>query len=91
MNNEAIVETHELTKIYGNGEEVRALDGITMRVAKGEIVAVMGPSGSGKSTLLHMIGALDRGWPSPDKTWRQSRVWIAFATARWALSSNCTT
>lgn len=60
MNNEAIVETHELTKIYGNGEEVRALDGITMRVAKGEIVAVMGPSGSGKSTLLHMIGALDR-------------------------------
>ena len=60
MNKTYIVETHELTKIYGNGEEVRALDGVTMHVVEGEIVTVMGPSGSGKSTLLHMIGALDR-------------------------------
>jgi len=55
-----IVETHELTKVYGDGKEVRALDGVTMRVTEGEIVTVMGPSGSGKSTLLHLIGALDR-------------------------------
>ncbi len=60
MKNENIVETEELTKIYGDGDEVRALDGVTLHIAKGEIVAVMGPSGSGKSTLLHMIGALDR-------------------------------
>lgn len=57
---EWIVETHDLTRIYGNGEEIRALDGVNLRVAEGELVTVMGPSGSGKSTLLNMIGALDK-------------------------------
>ena len=60
MQNEAIVETRDLVKIYGDGAEVRALDGVNMRVAQGEFISVMGPSGSGKSTLLNMIGALDR-------------------------------
>jgi ABC-type lipoprotein export system ATPase subunit len=60
MKNENIVETEELTKVYGDGAVVRALDGVTLQIARGEIAAVMGPSGSGKSTLLHMIGALDR-------------------------------
>ncbi|MEA3377694.1 MAG: ABC transporter ATP-binding protein [Chloroflexota bacterium] len=55
-----IVETRDLVKIYGDGGEVRALDGLNMRIARGEFVTVMGPSGSGKSTLLNMIGALDR-------------------------------
>lgn len=55
-----VVETINLTKIFGDGEEVRALDGVNLRIARGEFVAVMGPSGSGKSTLLNMIGALDR-------------------------------
>ena len=57
---ETIVETRDLVKIYGDGTTVRALDGVNMRVARGEFIAVMGPSGSGKSTLLNMIGALDR-------------------------------
>jgi ABC-type lipoprotein export system ATPase subunit len=60
MATEIIVETKDLVKVYGDGAQVRALDGVDMRVARGEFVSVMGPSGSGKSTLLNMIGALDR-------------------------------
>jgi peptide/nickel transport system ATP-binding protein len=55
-----VVETRGLTKIYGDGAEVRALDGVDLIVHAGELIAIVGPSGSGKSTLLHIIGALDR-------------------------------
>jgi ABC-type lipoprotein export system ATPase subunit len=57
---EYLVETRDLTRIYGDGEEIRALDGVNLKVTPGELVTVMGPSGSGKSTLLNMIGALDK-------------------------------
>lgn len=55
-----VVATYQLTRHYGDGVIVRALDGVDMVVRKGEFLAVMGPSGSGKSTLLNLIGALDR-------------------------------
>ena len=56
-----ILETQNLKKVYGSGDTaVRALDGVSLQVARGEFVAIVGTSGSGKSTLLHMLGGLDR-------------------------------
>ena len=57
----SILKTDEVKKYYGTGEnQVRALDGVSFQVEKGEFVSVVGTSGSGKSTLLHMLGGLDR-------------------------------
>ena len=56
-----LIELRNVTKIYGRGEaQVRALDGINLRVQQGEFAAVMGPSGSGKSTAMNIIGCLDQ-------------------------------
>ena len=63
-----LLKVENLCKVYGKGEnEVRAVDGVSFSVPKGQMVAIVGASGSGKSTLLHMIGAVDR--PTSGKIW----------------------
>lgn len=67
-----ILRVENLTKVYGKEEnEVRALDGVSFSVEKGEFVAIIGPSGSGKSTLLHILGAVDE--PSSGKVFMDGK------------------
>lgn len=56
-----MIELKNIRKCYKQGgNEIRALDGVDLSIARGEFVAIMGPSGSGKSTLLNVLGALDK-------------------------------
>jgi putative ABC transport system ATP-binding protein len=59
--NDWVIQAKNLSKVYKMGQvEVHALNGLSLNIARGEIVAIMGPSGSGKSTLMNIIGCLDR-------------------------------
>ena len=67
-NMETILRTENLCKYYGSGEnEVRAVQNVSIEVAKGEFAVIVGKSGSGKSTLLHILGGLD--YPTSGKVW----------------------
>ncbi|MGZ3629499.1 MAG: ABC transporter ATP-binding protein [Ktedonobacteraceae bacterium] len=68
-----MVDVRNLTKTYIIGRtRIPALQGISLRVAQGEFVAVMGPSGSGKSTFMNLIGCLDR--PSKGEYWLAGKL-----------------
>jgi ABC-type lipoprotein export system ATPase subunit len=56
----ALIEARKISKVYSLGDiDVRALDGISTTIEKGEFVAIMGQSGSGKSTFMNVLGCLD--------------------------------
>jgi len=58
--NGTVLEARGLTRIYRRGsEEIRALDGVSLTIQRGEFVSLMGPSGSGKTTLINLLGCLD--------------------------------
>ena len=76
----ALVELRNVSKIYHlGGEEIRALDDVSLDIHAGEFISIIGPSGSGKSTLMHILGCLD----SPTKgTIRLDGVMIHDASSR---------
>lgn len=56
----ALLELRDVTKVYHlGGEEIRALDGVSLDIDAGQFISIIGPSGSGKSTLMHILGCLD--------------------------------
>ena len=66
----ALVELRNVSKIYHlGGEEIRALDDVSLDIEGGEFISIIGPSGSGKSTLMHILGCLDQ--PS-----KGTKLWI---------------
>lgn len=58
MNDNVIIKTENLCKFY-NGEEIKALDGVSAKIEKGEVVVIVGASGSGKSTFLRSLNLLE--------------------------------
>jgi len=76
----ALVELRNISKIYHlGGEEIRALDDVSLDIESGEFISIIGPSGSGKSTLMHILGCLD----SPSKgTFTLDRVNVHGASPR---------
>ncbi len=95
-----LIEIKDIYKIYNEGKEseVRALDGVSLQIDRGEFVAIVGQSGSGKSTMMNVLGCSGyahlRGaicWTAPTSPSCPTGSWPTSATGRSALSSRATT
>jgi putative ABC transport system ATP-binding protein len=76
----ALLELRDVSKVYRlGGEEIRALDGVSLDIGAGQFISIIGPSGSGKSTLMHILGCLDT---PTHGTIRLDGVMIQAASAR---------
>ena len=84
---QSVVELVDVTKQYPGQPPVRALDRVSVRVGRGESVAIVGPSGSGKSTLLNVIGTLDR--PSDGQVAIDGQVVRADTPDQWLSTLRC--
>ena len=83
----SIIKVDNLVKTYGSGEaEVKALQGVSLTIEKGEMIAIMGASGSGKSTLLNILGLLDK--PTDGRYYLNSRPIMTFNTKEMAVLRN---
>ena len=85
--NSCVIIGQDLTKVYVMGDiQVHALAGISFRVKRGEIVAIMGPSGSGKSTLMNILGCLDL--PTSGKYYLDGELVSALSGNQLAVARN---
>ena len=83
----SIIKVDNLVKTYGSGEaEVKALQGVSLTIEKGEMIAIMGASGSGKSTLLNILGLLDK--PTDGQYYLNSRPIMTFNSKEMAVLRN---
>lgn len=82
-----IISTNNLCKYYGEEDNLtKAVDNVTLKIDKGEFVAIIGPSGSGKSTLMHIIGCLDK--PTSGQYYLNNKQLIQFSENELAKIRN---
>lgn len=84
---DVVLELDHVSKLFPGSPPVRALDDVSLRIERGELLAIVGPSGSGKSTLLNVIGTLDR--PTSGEVRIEGQPVAADAPDKWLSMLRC--